>query len=160
MKPLKFTESGVTAMLEKMVSNGNKTEAFLNRVAYRIYQNYQTKRWMAEGSYDGLSRWKSLDPKYKQAKKKRFAAYPGSGEHTLIATGSLVASVVGPGFTMPFLKGSARFHRKMVSGSTMTISTSIPYAEYVNDVRPFDEYGPQFKKEIGAAWFKYIRKGE
>ncbi len=69
----------------------------------------------------------------------------------MVATGSLVASVIGPSkdISSPYLRGSTKFHRKIVTDKSLEISTTLPYAPYANEQRPFTEYSDKFWKQIG-----------
>lgn len=153
----KFTRKGHEAKLNAMIQRAKTPDAFLNRVAYPAYQNYQANRWMTENMSDGG--WDALNKDYAKSKLTRFAAYPGSGRSMMVATGALVASVIGPGFSMPFLRGASQFHRKVVSGSKMVISTSIPYAQYAEEARTFTRFKKSFISDLGQKYKAWVGRG-
>ena len=123
--------------LEGMVDRSQRTQAYLNRVVYRQYRNAQRKRWMTEGASEG-DKWKRLNPKYAEWKKKKFKTYKGAGKKMLIATGELMESVIGP-------KGS---HKKIVTDTSIEVAWSTPYSVYVDEVRNFTEFSDETMQKI------------
>lgn len=107
-------------------------QGFLNRDVVEAYRNIQRKRWVTENASEGgeSKRWAALNPAYAKRKLTQFAGYEGAGKKMLIATGKLYKSVIGPG---------AGF-RKVATNKTLTISTSVEYAQHVDEARSFTTY--------------------
>lgn len=140
--------NGIQDQLEKMLDRSRSMQSYLNRVVYSQYQNAQRKRWITEGASEG-SQWQSLNPKYAEIKKVRFAAFPGAGNKMLIATGRLQKSVIGPG----------EDHRKIATDRDLTVSWTTPYAVYVSEVRPFETLGDKTMSDIYEGAAKFIMEG-
>lgn len=155
---LKTIAGGVTGALTEIAKRGHKIDGWLNRVVYPMYQNYQTERWENEGWG-----WQALNPLYAQRKKVKYASFIGGGSKMMIATGTLVSSVIGP------MKGSGLFgkgpgtkeHFKSVKNGFLTIGTSVDYAEFANDKRPFDDTlnDPEFIEEMQKSLREYLFGG-
>lgn len=147
--------------LDAMVQRGKKMEGYLNRVVYGQYQAAKAREWETEGQSEGAT-WKSINKDYERRKKIRFADAPGAGAHLLIATGRLVSSVIGPSseWTVFDVKGAAKDHRKKVERKSITISTVVPYAEYVNQEREFVGLGDDSQALIFKGLAKYMITGE
>lgn len=142
---IRMVKSAINRMHGDMLRVGNRVDAALAREIYRIYQNAQRARWMSENKSEGRP-WKALNPTYQVKKIKRFAAYPGGGRKMLIATGALQASVIGT---------DTKHHRRLIERNRMVVATTLPYAAYVAEVRPFMEFGKATKAKIRAAIKKY-----
>lgn len=136
--------SGIEDNIQGMLDRSKSMQSYLNRVVYKQYQNAQRKRWMTENASEG-TRWSPLNPKYREYKKKKFAAFDGRGTKMLIATDRLYKSVIGPGAD----------HGKLVSDKRIEITWKTPYAVYVDEKRPFTEFGEQTMEQIydGLAQF-------
>lgn len=145
---LKRINDGISKRLAGIETRGKKLQSFLNREVVEIYRNLQRRRWITENRSEG-ERWTELNPIYKKWKLVRFATYDGSGRKMLIATGRLYKSVIGPG------KG----FRKVATPKKLVITTSVPYAKDVNDVRDFTEYSPKSWNTINKAISKFLFKG-
>lgn len=156
--------TGITSRLTKMIENVQSTQmtTFLNRYAYKIYQNYQRDRWANENSAEGG--WPALSPKYAAYKPRRYGggkkrdggvwpSYPGGGRKMMIATGRLVTSVVG--VDMGASVGLDE-HRKLVSGNTLTVSTAVPYASEAGATRDFMTFTPAFYADIRLSLKEFI----
>jgi hypothetical protein len=145
---MKQVLSGIEDNLNGMLDRSKRMQAYMNRVVYKQYQNAQRSRWMSEGNSEG-DPWKALNPKYKERKKIIFAAYEGQGTKMLIATGRLFKSVIGPGAD----------HKKIVTDKSIEVAWSTPYAVYVDEVRPFTEFGDKTMGEIYDGLAKFIMEG-
>lgn len=148
MAAMKQIMSGIEKNLQGMLDRSKKTQAYLNRVVYKQYQNAQRQRWISENKSEG-DQWKELEPKYKDRKKRIFAAYDGRGTKTLIATGRLFKSVIGPGGD----------HKKIVADKSIEIAWSTPYAVYVEEARPFTEFGAKTMEEMYDGLAKFMMEG-
>lgn len=144
---VKTIKAGVSEQIKKMMDRSRNMGQFLT-VAYRKYQNYQRTRWQTENAENGS--WLPVTLAYGNYKRVKFADYPGNGTKLLIATGDLLASVVGT---------KTDYHRKLITGTTLKVSTTLGYASYVNEVRPFDEFSPAFYQDIKNDLQKYLMKG-
>jgi len=134
------------AWMQNVVKRAEKGTAFLNRVVYPIYQNFQRERWVTQN----WGKWPALNPKYARQKLRRFASYPGGGRHMMIATGRLVTSVTGE---------KKRDHRKIVTNRRLIVGTTVPYAKYPDETREFSEMPPQFWNAVADQYVKYLIQG-
>ena len=132
--------------LDEMVKRAKTARAYLNRVVYAQYRDAQIERWNSENQSEG-ERWKELNPLYFVQKRRRYAAYPYSGFKTLVATGTLLKAVVG---------SEGRYHRKIVDDFSLEIRVTLPYAPFVNRVRPFMIFGRRTRKVITDGMRKYM----
>lgn len=140
----KKTSDGILKRLDGMVSRSKDVRVVLNRTIYKMYQEAQIKRWDTENTSEGR-RWTRLSEPYRLRKLKKYANYPYGGTRILIATGTLLQSVVG---------GSQKYHRKIVRRDGLTIHTTVPYAPDVAEKRPFME----FSRKTTASWQREILK--
>lgn len=150
MNNSRFTKisGGISKSIESMLTREKKMQGWLNTVAYKTYQNAQRKRWMSENDSEGL-RWKPINALYRQQKLKRFASFPGGGRKTMIATDRLRQSVVGP----------SPDHRKLTTTKSITILTSVPYANEVDKERTFTTFSDKFKEDLIGKAMAYLAKG-
>ena len=130
---LRTISDGVQKRLKGLIDREKAMQGFLNRDVVEAYRNIQRKRWVTENASEAgeSGRWTALNADYARAKLKRFAGYEGGGKRMLIATGKLYKSVIGPG---------AGF-RKVATNKSLTISTSVEYAQHVDEARSFTTYG-------------------
>lgn len=141
-------ETGITDRLNAMRKRANAMQGFLNRNVFRMYQNFQRERWMTENRSEGVA-WERLNPSYAARKRRQFADYPGKGTKMLVATGTLLESVIGPG------KG----FRKIVSPKRLYIFTVLDYSRYVNDVRPFTGFSDRSMNKVLKSVKRFISRG-
>ena len=73
---------------QEMLTRANSMQAFFKRNILKMYQDAQRKRFSTENQSEG-KHWPELEGNYKTYKRKRFAAYPGSGRKMMIATDAL-----------------------------------------------------------------------
>lgn len=140
---------GVTKRLEEMVKNLQNNKAFFERIVYPSYIRAQLKRWMTVGRSDSAGNfpeWKSLNERYRLAKRTRFAGYPGGGRKTLIATNKLLDAVTGRG----------PGHYKAVSDSKIVIGVDVAYAKYVNASRPFMIFSDKFLQGLRSKYGQFM----
>jgi len=149
MTGIQIKADGIGKKLDTMISRAKNARAYLNRIAYPMYQEAQLERWKTENVSEGAP-WKRLSPRYLAQKKIRFASEPYSGRKMLVATGRLLKSVVG---------SERRYHRKIVTDKKLIISTTVPYAAEVAEVRPFMVFGNNTKKKILEGFRKYVVYG-
>ena len=157
---MKATQNKIAEKLDFMARNAKDARGFINRVLYRQYQNAQITRWMTEGASEN-QKWAPLNPSYALRKKRMYGgglkyryypslkltrpigtypSYPGKGTKTLIATGRLVGSVIGP--NKEYQEGVGD-HRKIVTNSSLIVSTIVPYGSDVNKLRNFMTFAPK-----------------
>lgn len=146
---LETLSRGITNYLKGLRQRERALQGFLNRNVLEMYRNLQRRRWMTENASEGNA-WAALNPGYAARKKKVYAGYPGKGTKKLIATNTLFLSVIGPG------KG----FRKVTTPRSLIIATTVEYAPYVNEIRPFTEWSKRSQKEITGAVAKFIFKNE
>ena len=137
----------------KLVNLGPALQGYLNTVVYDQYRRAQIERWKTGGS--GASdtvtsegdKWPALNKNYLKYKRKAFASMDYSGNQILVATGRLLKSVIGPSE-----------QKKIVTPKSLYITTSVPYAKDVNDVRPFNTFGKDTRKQISDGIKKFVRE--
>jgi hypothetical protein len=145
----KKIQSSITKNLQGMMSRERLLQGYLNRVVYAQYQKAQRKRWMTEGASEG-ERWTPLNEAYARWKRVRYASELGGGTKMLIRTNRLQLSVIG---------GSAE-HRKVVGTKRLIISTTVPYAIYVDEKRTFTGLGEATSAEISKGIVRYLATGK
>jgi hypothetical protein len=149
-------EGSIASKLNGMISRSKMAQGYLNRVVYKQYQAAQNQRWMTENASEAGA-WERLSFAYAKRKLKKFASYDGSGSKMEIATGRLQKGVVGD--TDP------SEHRKIVTDTSIIISTSVPYAVYQDQGTPFmpkrtlSEFSVGTMGPIYAGLSQYIKTG-
>lgn len=143
--------NGATKKLQDMVNRANDPRAFLNRVIYPMYQNFQRERWMTENVSE-TGKWPPLNSKYASYKLKAFGGFPGGGRKMMIATGKLFNSVVGGDGG-----SAAQGHNKIVTKNELKIFTTVEYAADANDFRPFAKFSRGSMRDVSKALKKYLR---
>ena len=138
-------KNSVEEFHKSLLKKSNIIGAGLARDVYSIYANAQRQRWMTENNSEG-KHWDNLSEPYKTYKRKKFAQYPGGGSKMLVATGTLFKSVTGEDLT---------YHRRIVEKNSITISTTLPYAVYVVETRPFMEFSDKTENKIRDRLIKY-----
>jgi hypothetical protein len=130
------------------MKNAKSKDGFLKSYVYPEYQYVQKQRWISENATEDVTggQWERLNPVYETYKKKKFASYPGSGSRLLIAKSNLLPSVVG----------ESKDSRVLIQDGKLGIFSSLPYASYVNEKRPFDTFSSAWRKKISEAWAQYI----
>jgi len=141
---------GIEEYLDGMVKRANLIPGYLTRVVYKQYQKSQRDRWQQENDgpdWEG-GRWKPLSSAYAKRKLVKYSRFPGGGRKLLIATGRLSKGVIGP----------SPEHQRVVEGNRLRINTSVPYAVYVDAVRPFSTWSPVFYSRIYKGLEDYLLK--
>jgi hypothetical protein len=132
-------------------------DGWLNTRGIKMYSTAQKARWMSENASEG-SVWSKISPAYQLHKLRKYAAYPGGGRKLLIASGNLFASMLPPnqreGFSLNSKMGGD--FRKLIDRGTMIISTSVPYAEYVDRTRNFTTWSKDTIDSMKMDLAKYI----
>lgn len=132
-----------TRLNNKLTALGPKMQGYLNTVVFDQYRRAQIERWKTggTGATDTVTsegdKWKALKPGYLKYKRKAFASMDYSGNQILVATGRLLRSVIGP-----------TDQKKVVTPKSLYITTTVPYAKDVSDVRPFSKFGKETRKKI------------
>lgn len=135
--------------LDGMIARADSARAFLERVVYPSYIRAQKKRWMTQGASDGVGKldaWAPLNPKYAAWKLKRAANEYGGGRKMMILTGQLYKAVVGEG----------PGHKKLITGKSLVVGVSTPYAKYANAQRDFITFSDQFMDDLRGRYKKMI----
>lgn len=173
----------IEANLAGMVNRTEALPGFLKRDTYRRYQKAQLERWQTEGASEG-KKWAPLNAKYAAWKRRRYGAgasyqfhhslkasanmrhvwgpFPGNGTKMLIATGTLVAAVVGPvkGLKSFPMKSSAENHRMIASKKGIEVGWTVYYANDVNEKRNFENFSPKTEKEMVDAVFAFLMENQ
>jgi len=123
---------------------------FFSRTLYPFYKIKQKERWITRNASEGAT-WTDISSKWKTIKtslKKKYPdKYPG-GDKVLVFTGDLFNSVVGR---------TTEYHRVAFTPKKFTVTTTIPYAEHVNAIRPFTGFGDNTNDEIREKLSKFLR---
>lgn len=145
------TSSGIEDNLNGMLTRSKAMSSYLNRVLFRKYQKAQLERWQTEGASEDLQ-WQPLNKDYERWKKKKFAAYPGSGNAMMIATDRLRSGATGE---------DSAYYYKMVTDDKFVVGINLgalPYAPYPGVLRSY----MKFKEETLDGWRRglsaYIQK--
>lgn len=136
--------------MKEITQLSRSAQAFLDRSIYPTYQRAQEQRWMTENRSEG-AQWKAVSDLYNRRKiKDRIRdreRYPG-GPRIGLHTGALSRSVIGT---------DLRNHRKVISGNKITVATTLAYAGFFAEVRPFMAFGENTKKTFRDKVLKYWR---
>lgn len=143
---IEILKSSFTQRLDEMVSRAKNIKSYMVRVAYPQYQRAQIERWETENKSEGVQ-WKPLNERYAEYKLKTFAGYDYGGTRMLVATGLLFQSVVGT---------ERKYHRRIVADWGFEVRVTLPYAPYVNRVRPFMVFGDRTRGEILRGMRNYL----
>lgn len=136
-------KNGIELNLQGMIKRGKSLSSYANRVLVKQFKQAQEERWQTENSSQGAP-WEPLEPNYKKQKLKKFAAYPGGGSHTMIATNRLTEAAQ--------LKNTSNY-LKSVTDQNVTIAintSSLPYAIYPGVMRPY----MSFSQDTLRSWVK------
>lgn len=137
--------ANIQASLNKKIANAKNPATFLRSTAFPMWQAFQRKRWMTENTSEGR-KWERLDPKYAKRKAIKFASYPGAGRKIMYASGRLFGGVIG----------ETTEHRRVIRGSRMTLSTTVPYAKYPNEQRPYTPLSDKSLNKINKAYRDWV----
>ena len=130
-------------------------QVYLKTEVYKQYQEAQLARWKSGGSGDSSvitsegDKWGALKPAYRKYKRRKFGSMAYGGNQILVATGALLKSVIGPG----------NGQNLIVSPKSITISTSVSYAPYVNAERQYSKFGPKTMGQIKSGIVGFIKNG-
>lgn len=142
---------GITEKINAMVKRANTLPQFFQRNLKRRYLDAQKKRWMSENEtaeVDG-GKWKELEPTYAAKKLTRFKGYPGGGRKMLIATNRLVDSILA----------RSTEYREVTGDKSWIVSTTVPYAGYVDEKRTITEFSKDFYHGINKDLVTYVKEG-
>ncbi|OPZ24622.1 MAG: hypothetical protein BWZ03_00097 [bacterium ADurb.BinA186] len=139
----------VTTRQEAMTTVEASSVTFFRRNLYPLYQIKMERRWISQNASEG-STWQDISSQWRKTKiklrNKDSAKYPG-GEKVMVFTSNLFKSVVGR---------DRSFHRLTITPKKMTVATTIPYAEFVNEKRPFTGFGDVTNDEIKTRLSKFL----
>ena len=169
----------VRKQVEAQLSRAQDARAWLNRVAYKKFQNRQLQRWMTGNKSEG-SKWADNQGWYKAWKLRAYGGgprfvsggvgggrwvrggnypkFPGSGRFVMIATSKLVQSVTGQ--SIEGNRDGVGYHRKVVGEKTLEIYTTLDYAEDANKERDFVEFKPDFEKGLKDDFINWMNTGD
>lgn len=146
----------INSRLEKMIESAGNFEQLWTRSLKPRYQNYQMKRWKAQGAIGEQGKWKPLTKKYEDWKKGPKSKAQHGGKFILILHGTLVESVIG----MHAYSGEGvSYYREKVEKDNVQVSTSLPYAGYVDHERSFTKYDKKFISEMKMILLKNLKVG-
>lgn len=139
----------ITKNLISKISKMDNIDGFLNRVIYPEYQRLQKLRFETVNQSEG-SRWKSLTKPYALRKRKMYASKAYGGTVIGVASGKLLRGLVGPG-------GGGSDHRKIVRKGSLTVSTTVGYAGYFDEVRTVTFFNRTTQRGIRDNIIRYLR---
>ena len=142
----KIVEDGIETTLKNIAYRSTDFRPLFKARIYPNYQQLQIERWKKHGGYPNFpSKWEPLNKVYKRKKLSIFKNFPYRGTKDLVATGRLIASVVGPSSKMKSQGHSPTDHRVLFSKRKMQVYTTVPYAK--------------FQVEQGRDLFQFTKKG-
>ena len=149
---LKVVKDTTRARLKAMLKAGKSPKAYLNRVLFRQYQAAQAERWMSiSGNRGGTTSegdiWDPLTDRYRKWKESRRGLL-ASGKRMLVATGRLEKAAV---------RVQTPDGRKVVTDSSLIISTGIPYAKWVSEARNFAGFSQETYQKMRNGLAEYLR---
>lgn len=138
---IKTLVSGVKGRLKGLVERGGRDEAlisFLNVPVTNAYKEIQRRRWETENVSEG-QQWSLLkDARYKKWKSVTYGSDPTTGRPLLVASGRLKGSIIG----------TSREFKKVATRKGLTITTSVPYAAGVDQLRSFTTYSRETREGL------------
>jgi len=143
-------------LYEQSLTMNAALKTWMARNGYPMYQNAQKQRWITSNASEGQT-WKAVTTKYQKWKDKMLATkpeqYPG-GRRLMVLTGKLADSVIGR---------DLKYHRAVFTERGFSVATTLPYAKYANDARPFTGLGSVSRDKITESLrtfvLKHISKG-
>lgn len=146
----------VEKSLDEMINKANFAAGYLARVVYPTYLESQKERWATDNSGEDFTggAWRDLKNKRdKYYKAIKYAAYPGGGTKKMVREGSLYLSIVDK---------SNSNHEAIFLENSMTVSTAIKYAGFLDDgtshmeARPFSGFSDTWKSRILSNFEDYV----
>lgn len=154
----KFARS-VDDAFKKLLESKNLFPGWANRELMPMYSDMQLKRWRSENADSG-HKWNPLSETYAKRKRTKFANSPGRGRKILLASGRLLAGVIPPETRSALsVQGPEEEFRKLVTRKSITISTVVPYAKYVNETREFTSISDKIKRAWARDYLAYLVRG-
>lgn len=146
---LKLVRNDLEKRIRSVISESGRLRAFLNKDIYRIYQKAQDLRWRSENRSEG-ERWAPVSDEWNRRKiRDRIrdrSRFPG-GPRRMIHTAELSRSVIGI---------KLDHHRKIVTNRAITIATTLEYAGFVAEKRPFMKFGPKTERDFHDALKRFL----
>ena len=148
---LKMVTNPIKDWQESLLSRERAVQSFIVRVLYPYYKKLQIERWKSENSSQGEN-WRPISKKWidikTKDKQKDPSGFPG-GSAILIHSSTLFKSVTGLDQT---------YHRAEFTNTSMKIATTLDYAKWVAQDRPFmnfsDDSIDEMKKKFTDWWIK------
>lgn len=138
---LKTVQNTTRAFMHRALQVEGLFQTWAQRNALPKYKNKQKRRWITENDSEG-HRWKELSTPWVEHKirmrKKNPDAFPG-GKKKLVYTGTLFKAVTLQDLT---------FGRHLATRRQFYVATTLPYAKYVNEARPFSIWSEATVKEF------------
>jgi hypothetical protein len=182
VRVLKQVENDIKKKVEQTLSRADNARAWLSRVAYPKYQNAQAERWRTKNKSQGVmwddnhgwyKSWKLIryggGPRYvagragegRWVRKGSYPTAPGKGRFVMIASGALVASVIGKskdGQMVNNKEGQAA-HRRVITNKGLEVFTTLEYADDASKERPFMEFSDAFNLSLQQDFIGWIKDG-
>lgn len=173
---LKTIHSGFDEWFTACTERLDLVSGYLNRIVKQDYLISQQNRFDTNNAgpdFEGGA-WASLDPKYAEYKRKRYAAFPGSGTQTNVRQSNLLSSLLLTNTYYPNPEPrKIRAGRKgkksagqLAAGSLVTVDTTsihiytlVPYAKYVDEdhaKRTFTQWSQVFWDRINRGIMNYL----
>jgi hypothetical protein len=166
------------AKMQKIMSRARDLSSYFDTVVFRQYQNAQKKRFMTENASEGAP-WAALNSKYAVGKLKMYKRFPGGGRRMLIATNALSNAVTGSDPTLSRKLAEPRrltigidaqavadMREKLMGQVVSRRPSKKPkkdaktYAQWVNEKRPFMNFGATTRMQIRQGLRAFILSGK
>lgn len=166
-------QGGITNWLIACTSRINLIEGYLNRIVKQDYIKTQTNRFESENvgpDFDG-GKWESLDQKYAEYKRKKYASFPGGGNKVNVRQSNLLQSLLLQDSYYPApepkkiragKKGSPSKGEQtagslaVVNATSIHIYTMVPYASFVDEERTFTKWSQYFWDRTNRGIMDYL----
>jgi hypothetical protein len=122
-------------------------QTWMVRKGYPMYQLAQKRRWMTENASEGAT-WKPVTREYGRWKMDQYQKNKAkSGSRLLVLSGDLSDSVMGR---------SQKYNRVVFTPKGFSVATTLPYAKYVDEARPFTGFGNSTDEKIKNSLKKFV----
>lgn len=167
---LRVIQGGISQWIAACDKRINLIAGYLDRIVKQDYINTQRTRFMDENvgaDFDG-GRWESMDAKYADYKRKKYAAYPGGGTKINVRTSNLLESLLLSDNFYPSpepsrIRGGKQSRGEAMAGSlalvnatSIHIYTMVPYASYVDENRTFSKWSQHFWDRTNRGIMDYL----
>jgi len=106
----------------------------------KLFQDFSSDQFQSSGSAGASGKWKPLSAKYERAKVKKFGTF------------ALLAGInIRTERLYKSLRGETSDSVYIPEKDSLTLGTTVPYARYVQNVRPVISLSDRQKKELGVS---------